>query len=95
MDTHEDAVEALATLSRQAALMSQVTLAREFDEARVLLARITVDAAEQGQGAIVNAAQGLARVLGAEGSVPRPGYGAGILELAEALDAAQENLLAR
>ena len=95
MDTREDAIAALAALSRQAALMSQAVLARDFDKARVLLARITADAAEQGQGAIVMAAQGLARVLGAEGSVPRPGYGAGILELAEALDVAQENLLAR
>lgn len=95
MDTHEDAIEALASLSRQAALMSQAALARDFDKARVLLARITADAAEQGQGAIVMAAQGLARVLGAEGSVPRPGHGAGILELAEALDVAQDHLLAR
>ncbi|WP_369928846.1 hypothetical protein [Xanthomonas sp. NCPPB 2632] len=56
MDIHEDAIEALAALSRQAALMSQAVLARDFDKARVLLARITADAAEQGQGAIVMAA---------------------------------------
>lgn len=95
MDTHEDAIEALAALSRQAALMSRAVLEKDFIEARLHLARIARDAADEGQESIVTAAQGLARVLGSQGSVPRPGYGAGILELAEALDAAQENLLAR
>jgi hypothetical protein len=94
MDTDEDAIEALAALSRQAALMGQAALTRDFDEARGRLTQIAAAAAHQGQGSIVTA-QGLARVLGAEGSIPRPGYGAGILELAEALDAAQENLLVR
>ncbi|MET4675945.1 MULTISPECIES: hypothetical protein [unclassified Luteibacter] len=95
MDTHDDAIEALAALSRQAALMSHAVLEKDFDKARVHLARIAADAADEGQESIVVAAQGLARVLRAEGSIPAPGYGGGILELAEALDAAQENLLAR
>jgi len=95
MDNHEDAIEALASLSQQSALMSQAALARDFDEARVRLTHIAAGAADQGQAAIVAAAQGLARVLGGQGTIPKPGYGAGILELAEALDAAQANLLAR
>ena len=37
--------------------------------------------------AVAGAAAGLVQLLGASGSAPVPGYGAGLLRLAEALDA--------
>lgn len=84
--TTEDLILSVATMTQDAAAMGDAALASDFDEARFRAQLIASKADASGHVDLALAAAHLVMVLGAPGSPPGDGYGAGILRVAHELD---------
>ena len=82
----EEAILAVAEIVRDSAAMNDAALAGDFDEARFRAELIVGKADVRGYVDLVLAAGHLLTVLGPMGSAPLPGYGAGMLRIANELD---------
>lgn len=82
----EELILSVAALVRDAAHMGDAALAGDFDEARFRAQLIAAKADVGGHIDLALAAAHLVMVLGAPGSLPGDGYGAGILRVAHELD---------
>lgn len=87
MDFRELHILDVAALVREAAAMGDAALAMDLDETRFRAQLIAARADEAGHVELALAAARLVTVLGPVGTTPMPGYGAGILRVAEELDA--------
>ena len=88
MDTaREHHILDVAALVREAAAMNDAALASDLDEARFRARLIAARADESGYVDLALAAAHLVIVLGPPGTTPSPGYGAGMLRVANQLDA--------
>jgi len=87
MPLNEAIVLDVAALVAEAVGLGDAVLANDLDEARFRARLIVAQAGASGYSVVAKAAADLVHLLGSSGSVPMPGYGAGILNLAEALDA--------
>lgn len=83
----EDHILDVAALVREAAAMGDAALASDLDEARFRAHLIAARADEAGYVDLALAAAHLVVVLGPPGTMPSPGYGAGMLRVASQLDA--------
>jgi len=83
---NEDHILAVAEIVRDAVAMNDAGLAGDFDEARFRAQLIVAKAHEAGFHDVVIAAAHLLKVLGPVASVPREGYGSGMLRVADELD---------
>jgi hypothetical protein len=86
MTSTEDHILDVAEIVRDAAAMNEAALARDFDEARFRAQLIVGKADAIGLPDVVLAAAHLLEVLGPAGSMPKSGYGAGMLRIANELD---------
>jgi hypothetical protein len=87
MDFRENHILHIAELVREAAAMNEAALASDLDEARFRAHLIATRADEAGHVDLALAAAHLVVVLGPAGTAPSPGYGAGMLRIANELDA--------
>lgn len=87
MDPATESLLAVAEIVRDSAAMNDAALAGDFDEARFRAQLITAKADAAGHRDLVLAAAFVVDRLGPLGSVPRAGFAAGMLRVAEALDA--------
>jgi hypothetical protein len=85
MDTDSDFLWALAALSAEAHAMSAAALDGDLTEARFLAVRVASEASALGDEAIVSAAAQVRCLLGQPGETPRPGIGAAMLQLSDAI----------
>lgn len=86
MHPDEDAILAVAEIVRDSAAMGDAALAGDFDEVRFRAELIAGKADAGGYIDLVLAAAHLLTILGPLGAPPSPGYGAGILRIANELD---------
>jgi hypothetical protein len=86
MNAYEETILAVAEIVRDSAAMGDAALAGDFDEARFRAELIAGKADAGGYIDLVLAAAHLLTVLGPFGAPPSPGYGAGILRIANELD---------
>lgn len=75
----------IVELTVEAAAMNDAALAGDLEEARFRAQRIVSRARAETLCAVADAAQEVVSRLGTSGSAPRPGYGAAMLGLAQAL----------
>jgi hypothetical protein len=86
MDTNEESILAVAEIVRDSAAMNDAALAGDLDEARFRVQLIVAKADAGGHMDLVLAAGHLLHMLGPTGTTPLPGYGAGMLRIANELD---------
>lgn len=86
MMPNEEAVLIIAHIVRDVAAMNNASLAGDFDEARFRAELIVGKADAAGLAHVMLAAARVVDQLGPIGSVPKPGYGEGMLAIANALD---------
>ncbi|MET4675926.1 MULTISPECIES: hypothetical protein [unclassified Luteibacter] len=86
MRPDEELILAVAEIVRDSVAMNDATLAGDFDEARFRAQLIVAKADAAGHLDLVLAAAYTLDRLGAAGSRPRDGYGAGMLRVANELD---------
>ncbi|URL59637.1 hypothetical protein IM816_05940 [Luteibacter flocculans] len=86
MEPDEETIITVAQIVRDCEAMAQAALAGDFDEARFRAQLIIARADVAGHLDVVLAASYTAERLGPIGTVPRDGYGAGILCVADGLD---------
>jgi len=84
--SEEKAILAIAEIVRDSVAMNDAALAGDFDEARFRVQLIVAKADAAGQRDLLLTAAHLMRTLGPAGTDPGPGYGAGMLRVANALD---------
>lgn len=87
MNSRENHILDIAALVHEAAAMGDAALAMDLDEARFRAQLIAAKADDSGYVGVAFAAAHLAVLLGPIGTTPSPGYGAGILRVANELDA--------
>ncbi|WP_213947468.1 hypothetical protein [Luteibacter sp. dw_328] len=87
VDSREYNILSIAALVREAADMNDAALASDLDEARFRAQLIAARADEVGYVDLALAAAHLVVILGPDGTTPLPGYGAGMLRVANALEA--------
>jgi hypothetical protein len=87
MESRQYNILLIAGLVRDAAAMNDAALASDFDEARFRAQLIAAQADEAGYVALALAAAHLVVTLGPLGVTPLPGYGVGMLRIANELDA--------
>jgi len=87
MESRESPILDVAVLVNEAAAMGDAALAKDMDEARFRAQLIAAKADLAGYVDLAIAAAHLVAVLGPVGTTPGPGYGAGILRVADELDA--------
>lgn len=87
MDSRENYVLDVALILRDAAAMNDAALACDLDEARFRAQLIAAKADDAGYVDLALAATHLVVILGPAGTTQSPGYGAGMLRVAEELDA--------
>jgi len=83
----------VAILVREAAAMNDAALAQDLDESRFRAQLIAARADEAGYVDLALAAAHLVLILGSPGTTPSPGYGAGMLRVADEVDALGFDLL--
>jgi hypothetical protein len=86
MDSRKNHILDVAALVQEAAAMGDAALALDLDEARFRAQLIAAKADEAGYVDLALAAAHLVVVLGPVGTTPSPGYGAGVLRVANELD---------
>jgi len=86
MHPDEETILAVAEIVRDSAAMNDAALAGDFDEARFRAQLIVAKADAGGHLDLVLAAAHLLHILGPTGTTPLPGYGAGMLRIANELD---------
>lgn len=86
MGSRETRILDVADLVREAAAMYDAALALDLDEARFRAQLIATRADEVGHVNLALAAAHLVVALGPVGTTPTPGYGAGMLRVANELD---------
>lgn len=86
MDLDEESILTVAEIVRDAAAMNDAALAGDMDEARFRVQLIAAKADAAGCLNLLLAAAHLAQLLGSLGTTPLPGYGAGMLRIANVLD---------
>lgn len=86
MMPNDDAVLTIAHLVRDSVAMNDAALVGDFDEARFRAQLIVGKADAIGLSQVVLAAARVVERLGPTGSEPKPGYGEGMLAIANALD---------
>ena len=86
MDADEESILAVAEIVRDSVAMNDAALAGDFDEARFRAQLIVGKAHAGGHIDLVLAAGHLLTILGPIGTTPGPGYGAGMLRIANELD---------
>lgn len=86
MDSRENHILDVAALVLEAAAMGDAALALDLDEARFRAQLIAAKADAARYSDLALAALHLVSILGPVGTVPPPGYGAGILHVANELD---------
>ena len=86
MEPIEESILNVAEIVRESAAMNDAALAGDFDEARFRAQLIVAKADAAGHLDLVLAAAHLIHLLGPTGTTPRPGYGAGMLRIANELD---------
>ena len=86
MDSREHYILDVAVLVREAAAMGDAALASDLDEARFRAQLIAAKADDAGYVDLALAAAHLVVIFGPVGTTPSPGYGAGILRVANELD---------
>jgi hypothetical protein len=86
MDAREESMLAVAEIVRDSAAMNDAALAGDMDEARFRAQLIVAKADAAGHLDLVLAAAHLVHTLGPAGTTPLPGYGAGMLRIANELD---------
>jgi hypothetical protein len=84
--TREHHILDVAMLVREAAAMGDAALASDLDEARFRAQLIAAKADDAGYVDLALAAAHLVVIFGPVGTTPSPGYGAGILRVADELD---------
>ena len=82
----KESLLAVAEIVRDSAAMNDAALAGDFDEARFRAELIAGKADAQGYVDLALAAGHLVTVLGPVGTVPKSGYGAGMLRIANELN---------
>jgi hypothetical protein len=87
MDSRESHILDVAVLVREAADMNDAALALDLDEARFRAQLIAAKADDLGYVDLALAAAHLVVILGPVATMPLPGYGAGMLRVADELDA--------
>jgi hypothetical protein len=87
MDPATESLLAVAEIVRDSAAMNEAVLAGDYDEARFRAQLVVAKADAAGHQDVVLAAAFVVDRLGPLGSVPRAGFAAGMLRIAEALDA--------
>ncbi|WP_036114667.1 MULTISPECIES: hypothetical protein [Luteibacter] len=87
MESRESPILDVAVLVSEAAAMGDAALEKDMDEARFRAQLIAAKADLAGYVDLAIAAAHLVAVLGPVGTTPGPGYGAGILRVADELDA--------
>ena len=87
MHAREDKILDVAALVREAADMNDAALASDLDEARFRAQLIAAKADAAGYVDLALAAAHLVVILGSLGTTPSPGYGAGMLRVANELEA--------
>jgi hypothetical protein len=87
MDSREHHILDVAVLVREAAAMGDAALEKDMDEARFRAQLIAAKADDAGYVDVALAAAHLVVILGPVGTTPGAGYGAGILRIADELDA--------
>lgn len=87
MEPRENHILDVAALVREAAAMGDAALALDLDEARFRAQLIAGKADAAGYVDLALAAAHLVVVLGPAGTSPSPGYGAGMLRVADQLGA--------
>lgn len=85
--SRENYIPDVAVLVREAAAINDDALALDFDGARFGSQLIAAKADHLGHVDLAIAAAHLAVILGPVGTTPPPGYGAGMLRVANELDA--------
>jgi hypothetical protein len=86
MHPDEDAILSVAEIVRDSAAMGDAALAGDFEEVRFRAELIAGKVDAGGYIDLVLAAAHLLTILGPFGTPPSPGYGAGILRIANELD---------
>lgn len=86
MDSRETYILDVAVLVREAAAMGDAALAMDLDEARFRAQLIAANADDAGYVDLALAAAHLVVIFGPVGTTPSPGYGTGILRVANELD---------
>lgn len=86
MDAREESTLGVAEIVRDSAAMNDAALAGDMDEARFRAQLIVAKADAAGYLDLVLAAAHLVHTLGPAGTTPLPGYGAGMLRIANELD---------
>jgi hypothetical protein len=86
MDAREESTLAVAEIVRDSAAMNDAALAGDMDEARFRAQLIVAKADAAGYLDLILAAADLVHTLGPVGTTPLPGYGAGMLRIANELD---------
>jgi hypothetical protein len=86
MEPTEESILAVAEIVRDSAAMNDAALAGDLDEARFRAQLIVAKADAAGHLDLVLAAAHLVHILGPGGTTPLPGYGAGMLHIANELD---------
>lgn len=86
MESRENRILDVAALVREAAAMGDAALAMDLDESRFRAQLIAAKADDAGYVDLALAAAHLVVVLGPVGTTPSPGYGAGMLRVANELD---------
>jgi hypothetical protein len=87
MGFRENYILEVAVLVREAAAMGDAALEKDMDEARFRAQLIAAKADDAGYVDLALAAAHLVVILGPVGTTPGVGYGAGILRVADELDA--------
>jgi len=87
MDPAVESLLAVSEIVRDSAAMNQAVLAGDYDEARFRAQLIVSKADASGHRNVVLAGAFVMNRLGPLGTVPRSGFAAGMLRVAEALDA--------
>ncbi|MDR6642752.1 hypothetical protein J2X57_001964 [Luteibacter sp. 1214] len=87
MNPVEESVLAVAEIARDSAAMNEAFLAGDYDEARFRAQLVVAKADAAGHRDVMLAGAFVVDRLGPVGSVPRSGFAAGMLRVAEALDA--------
>lgn len=87
MNPVEESVLAVAEIVRDSTAMNEAVLAGDYDEARFRAQLVVAKADAAGHRDVMLAGAFVMDRLGPVGSVPRGGFAAGMLRVAEALDA--------
>jgi hypothetical protein len=86
MDPSEESILAVADIVLDSVAMGDAALAGDFDEARFRSQLVVAKADAAGHLDVVLAAAHTLNCLGPVGTVPRDGYGAGMLRVASELE---------